>query len=226
MLIVLEGLDGAGKSTQVKRLKAFLQENVAKLEYIHFPRYDSAVYGNLISRFLRGDFGDNSTVHPQLVALLFAEDRHGAAPQIKAALERGETVLLDRYVYSNIAYQCSKLADEAEKQQLRDWIFHTEYDEFGEPRPDLNIFLDVPISFVEKSLGRQRHGQDREYLEGSKDIHEADIEFQKAVRSMYLQQCSLDPQFIRIDCSDADGNMLPPDAIFGKIKAVVEEKLR
>ena len=79
MLTVLEGLDGAGKSTQVKKLRAYLEGVFGSLEYIHFPRYDAPVYGDLISRFLRGDFGDNSSVHPQLVALLFAEDRHGAA---------------------------------------------------------------------------------------------------------------------------------------------------
>lgn len=226
MLIVLEGLDGAGKSTQVKKLRAYLEERVAKLEYIHFPRYDAPVYGDLISRFLRGDFGDNGSVHPLLVALLFAEDRHGAAPAIKAALEQGSTVLLDRYVYSNIAYQCSKLHDPQQREDLRKWIFDTEYHAFGEPRPDLNIFLDVPISFVQKSLSANRDGDmDRSYLEGNKDIHEADIEFQKSVREMYLLQCSEDPSFIRVDCSDSDGCMLPPEEIFDKVRAVVEAHL-
>lgn len=226
MLIVLEGLDGAGKSTQVKKLRAYLEERVAKLEYIHFPRYDAPVYGDLISRFLRGDFGDNGSVHPLLVALLFAEDRHGAAPAIKAALEQGSTVLLDRYVYSNIAYQCSKLRDPQQREDLRKWIFDTEYHAFGEPRPDLNIFLDVPISFVQKSLSANRDGDmDRSYLEGNKDIHEADIEFQKSVREMYLLQCSEDPSFIRVDCSDSEGCMLPPEEIFDKVRAVVEARL-
>ena len=104
MLIVLEGLDGAGKSTQVKRLKEYLQQRCGTLEYIHFPRYEAPVYGDLITRFLKGEFGSIEAVHPQLVALLFAEDRHGAAPAMREALARGKTVLLDRYVYSNIAY--------------------------------------------------------------------------------------------------------------------------
>ena len=126
MLVVLEGLDGAGKSTQVRLLREYLTSVCGELEYIHFPRYDAPVYGDLIGRFLRGDFGGNDTVHPQLVALLFAEDRHGAAPQIQSVLDAGGTVLLDRYVCSNIAYQCAKLADPAEREALRDWIFTTE----------------------------------------------------------------------------------------------------
>ena len=226
MLTVLEGLDGAGKSTQVKKLRAYLESLDGNLEYIHFPRYDAPVYGDLISRFLRGDFGANDAVHPQLVALLFAEDRHGAAPQMKKVLEQGGNILLDRYAYSNIAYQCAKLKDADEAAALRDWIFETEYGNFELPKPDLNIFLDVPIAFVESKLKSQRGGADRDYLEGAQDIHEADIEFQKRVREIYRQQCEIDPKFIRIDCSDDYGQMLPPDEIFAKVKAVVDEAVK
>ena len=225
MLIVLEGLDGAGKSTQVRRLKEYLTERCGSLEYIHFPRYDAPVYGDLISRFLRGDFGSNETVHPQLVALLFAEDRHGAAPAMRKALEEGKTVLLDRYVYSNIAYQCAKLQDLQERRKLRDWIFNTEYGDFELPEPDLNLFLDVPIGFVEQSLTAHREGQDRNYLSGAQDIHEASIAFQKAVRDMYVAETARDPKFRRIDCSGAQGEMLPPDAIFDKVRATVDPYL-
>jgi len=226
MLVVLEGLDGAGKSTQVKKLRKYLEEMCPELEYIHFPRYDAPVYGDLISRFLRGDFGSNEVVHPQLVALLFAEDRHGAAPGIKKTLAEGGTVLLDRYVYSNIAYQCAKLSDPEEREALRKWIFETEYGPFGLPKPDLNIFLDVPITFVESSLEANRKGADRDYLHGAQDIHEANIEFQKQVRAIYQQQAELDPSFIRVDCSDEFGDMLPPGEIFQKVKAVVDSYIR
>ena len=183
------------------------------------------MYGDLIGRFLRGDFGSNDSVHPQLVALLFAEDRHGAGPGIKKTLLEGGDVLLDRYVYSNIAYQCAKLANPDEQEKLREWILNTEFGTFDLPRPDLNIFLDVPIDFVENSLEKNRKGADREYLHGARDIHEASIEFQKRVRDIYLRQSSLDPGFIRVDCSGEDGRMLPPDDIFTKVKAVTDERL-
>ena len=225
MLIVLEGLDGAGKSTQVKRLKEYLTERCGSLEYIHFPRYDAPVYGDLISRFLRGEFGSNEAVHPQLVALLFAEDRHGAVPVMRQALEQGKTILLDRYVYSNIAYQCAKLQDPEERGKLRDWIFNTEYGNFELPVPDLNLFLDVPIGFVEQSLANHRDGQDRNYLSGAQDIHEASIAFQKAVRDMYVAETARDPKFRRIDCSGSRGEMLPPDAIFEMVRAAVDPYL-
>lgn len=226
MLTVLEGLDGAGKSTQVARLKKYLESVCGEVEYIHFPRYDAPVYGELISMFLRGEFGAIGEVHPQLVALLFAEDRHGAAGDIAATLARGGTVLLDRYVYSNIAYQCAKLPSETERERLRKWIIDTEYGVFGIPVPDLNIFLDVPLGFVEKSLSGHRNGADRGYLAGGGDIHEADMDFQRTVCGIYGRLAESDPSFIRIDCSDGHGLMLPPDGIFEKVKAVVDKYLK
>lgn len=225
MLFVIEGLDGAGKSTQVKKLRKYLEDLPQPLDYIHFPRYDAPVYGALISRFLRGGFGANDVVHPQLVALLYAEDRHGAAPEMKRTLEDGGNVLLDRYVYSNVAYQCAKVSGAEDRASLRNWIIDTEYGDFGLPVPDLNIFLDVPLGFVEQKLMSQRKGDDRSYLEGCRDIHEADMDFQRRVRDVYVEQCGEDENFIRIDCSDADGRMLPPDEIFAKIRSAVDRVL-
>lgn len=222
MLIVIEGLDGSGKSTQVKRLRQYLESSGKPLTYIHFPRYDAPVYGDLIGKFLRGCFGSIDAVHPQLVALLYAEDRRTAVPQMLEAVKDGGILLLDRYVYSNIAYQCAKIEDESEREELRKWIRDTEYGDFGLPVPDLNIFLDVPIGFVEKKLESPRLGGDRDYLAGQSDIHEADIEFQKKVRQVYLRQCEEDPNFIRIDCGDREGRMLPPDAIFSSIISAIK----
>ena len=226
MLIVLEGLDGAGKSTQVKMLRGYLEKVSSTLTYIHFPRYEAPVYGDLIGRFLRGDFGSIDAVHPQLVALLYAEDRHGAVPEILKGLENGGTVLLDRYVYSNLAYQCAKIKEYDRAEELREWILNTEFGAFAEPRPDLNIFLDVPMEFIEGSLSRNRQGGDRDYLDGGKDIHEASINFQRKVRAMYLRQAEAEPGSLTVvDCSDSDGHMLPPEAIFAKIKALVDERI-
>ena len=222
MLIVIEGLDGSGKSTQVKRLRQYLESSGKPLTYIHFPRYDAPVYGDLIGKFLRGGFGSIDAVHPQLVALLYAEDRRTAVPQMLEAVKDGGILLLDRYVYSNIAYQCAKIEDESEREELRKWIRDTEYGDFGLPVPDLNIFLDVPIGFVEKKLESPRLGGDRDYLAGQSDIHEADIEFQKKVRQVYLRQCEEDSNFIRIDCGDREGRMLPPDAIFSSIISAIK----
>lgn len=222
MLVVIEGPDGAGKSTQVKMLKEYLRQRCGRLEYIHFPRYDALVYGDVIGSLLRGDFGK---VNPKLIALLFAQDRRDAIPLIRERLDAGQTVLLDRYVYSNIAYQCSKVKDAAEAEELRDWILETEYEKFGLPRPDLNIFLDVPLDFVKSNLCKCRKGEDREYLAGGQDIHEQDLELQRRVLGLYRAQAARDPHFITVDCSDEAGSMCEPDEIFGRIRKVVDSFL-
>ena len=230
MLIVLEGLDGAGKSTQVKLLKEYLAGKGVNLRYLHFPRYDAPLYGDLIGKYLRGDLGSIEQVHPQIVALLFALDRMDAAATIKEWLAAGDCVLLDRYVYSNIAYQCAKMATQEQygpereelAEELRKWIFDTEYNKYGIPKPDLNLFLDVPISFVDSKLKESRSGDDdRDYLNGKSDIHEADIRFQISVREFYLRQTAADKDFVRICCEDAQGNMLPPADIFNNISSQV-----
>ena len=232
MLIVLEGLDGAGKSTQVKLLKEYLIGKGVNLRYLHFPRYDSPLYGELIGKYLRGDFGSIEQVHPQIVALLFALDRMDAAATIKEWLAAGDCVLLDRYVYSNIAYQCSKIMMQPQFEEnreqfakdLRDWIFDTEYNKYGIPKPDLNLFLNVPIEFVDSKLKESRSGDDdRDYLNGKEDIHEADIRFQIPVREIYLQQTELDANFVKVCCEDANGKMLPPADIFANIKEQVDK---
>lgn len=220
MLIVIEGLDGSGKSTQVAKLKEYILDKGMKLKYIHFPRYDQRPYGDLIGKFLRGGFGNIEDVHPQLVALLYALDRKEASPQIYNWLKEGYCVLLDRYVYSNIAYQCSKISDSSEREELREWIINLEYQDYNIPVPNINLFLDVPIDFVNSRLTSSRASDsDRDYLQGERDIHEEDINFQKNVRDVYLQQLQRDPKFISINCSSTDGSMLPSDQIFDKIKS-------
>lgn len=218
MLIVLEGLDGAGKSTQINLLQKYFESSGSVVKYLHFPRFDSPVYGDLIARFLRGDLGSIDQVHPYLIALLFAGDRKDAADMINEWLKEGYCVILDRYLYSNIAFQCAKMNDMEEAERLRDWIFDTEYIKFAIPKPDLNLFLDVPLNFVHKKLNENREGDDREYLQGKRDIHEASIEFQSRVRDRYLKECKRDTDFVRIDCADSDGNMLPASDIFSLIK--------
>ena len=95
-LIVLEGLDGAGKSTQIDLLQQLLASRGLRYEYLHFPRFDAPIYGELIARFLRGELGAVDAVDPYVVALLYAGDRADAAPVIRRWLDEGKFVILDR----------------------------------------------------------------------------------------------------------------------------------
>ena len=217
MFIVLEGLDGAGKSTQITKLRDMFRAKGVESEYLHFPRFDAPIYGELIARFLRGDLGSVESVNPYLVALLYAGDRADAAASIREWLSDGKVVIVDRYVYSNIGYQCAKIADSAKRNTLREWILHTEFEEFGIPKPDLSLFLDVPFAFTERKLTEVREGEDREYLQGGKDIHEASLDLQRRVREVYLESATLDDDLKVVDCSTDEGSMASPEVIFERI---------
>ncbi|MCM1150578.1 MAG: thymidylate kinase [Alistipes sp.] len=218
MLIVLEGLDGAGKSTQIALLRDFFARQGIGSAYLHFPRFDAPVYGELIARFLRGEFGGVGEVDPYLVALLFAGDRADAAPQLRQWMAEGKAVILDRYVYSNVGYQCAKLPAGEERRRLARWILDLEFEHNDLPRPDLSIFLDVPFSFTERKLSAAREGDDRCYLQGAEDIHESSLALQRAVREVYLEAAATDPALRIVDCSDAHGGMETPEAIFARIR--------
>ncbi len=211
--IVIEGLDGSGKSTQVKLLSDYLNSKNIKTQFIHFPTPDSEIFGELISKFLRGELGKLTEVNPYLVALIFAGDRYNLAGRINLWLKQGIHVINDRYVYSNIAYQCAKCSDEKEADELMDWILKLEYEYFKIPKPDLNIFLEVPFSFTKERLISQRDGDDRNYLKGKTDIHEESLIFQEKVRNIYLKAIKRDSSFIGIKCYDEAAQMLKPEQI-------------
>ncbi len=221
MFVVIEGLDGAGKSTQVALLRREFERRGIETEYMHFPRFDASVYGELIARFLRGDMGDWESVDPQLAALLYAGDRRCAAPQIARWLEQGRAVVIDRYVASNIAYQCAKESDRERKRAMREWITDCEYVRYGIPKPDVTLFLDVPFDFTVSRLTSRRQGEDRDYLDGKSDIHEASLSLQERVRGEYLDLAAIDDTMTVVECADCHGNMLPEAEIFDKILRLV-----
>ncbi|MBS0011318.1 MAG: dTMP kinase [Bacteroidales bacterium] len=222
-LIVIEGLDGAGKSTQIRKLRDYFTERGLQNEFLHFPRTDAPYFGELISRFLRGEYGQVNDVDPYLVAMLYAGDRKDASDTICSWLEEGKYVLLDRYVYSNIAYQCAKLPGKKERESLKNWIMDLEFRHFGIPVPAVNIFLDVPFEFTAKKLGENRSGIDREYLNGTNDIHESSLDFQKKVRREYLDTATGDDTLEIIDCSKNHTSILSPDEIF---KLIIQKLIK
>jgi dTMP kinase len=213
-LFVIEGVDGSGKSTQLKLLRDYITQKGFDCEFLHFPRTDAPFFGELIARFLRGEFGSLNDVDPYLVALLYAGDRKDAAALISGWLSNKKIVLLDRYTYSNIAYQCAKIEDPLLQDKLMQWILALEFEHFAIPKPDLNIFLDVPFSFTEQKLSSTRSGNDRDYLNGNRDIHEESLNFQKKVRDIYLKVARSDDRLVVIDCNEGNGLIRPPDRPF------------
>ncbi len=223
-LFVIEGVDGSGKSTQLKLLSIFLTGKGFSCEFLHFPRTDAPYFGELIARFLRGEFGSLNEVDPYMVALLYAGDRRDASETIKGWLNDRKIVLLDRYTYSNIAYQCAKIDDPIGQDKLMNWILKLEFEHFGIPKPDLNLFLDVPFAFTEKKLRSERSGNDRTYLKGTRDIHEESLKFQKKVRDIYIKVSRSDERLVVVDCNEGNGLMQSPEIISSLILKIISER--
>ena len=175
-LIVLEGIDGSGKSAQFRRLCAKLEQDGIEYNHIVFPRYDQESSA-LIRMYLQGEFGTKpSDVNAYTASTFFAVDRFASYKKDwGSTYENGGLFLSDRYTTSNAVHQGSKLSDEELPDFFR-WLDDLEHEKMGLPRPDLVIYLDVDI---ETSLARMRRREAKTHTHA--DIHEQDVE--------YLRRC-------------------------------------
>ena len=140
---------------------------------------------------------------------------------IRQWLSEGKAVVLDRYVWSNVGYQCAKLPAGEARERLAQWILDLEFGHNALPRPDVSLFLDVPFAFTERKLSEQREGDDRRYLQGASDIHEGALGLQRSVREVYLSMAAKDASLRVVDCRDDAGAMETPDHIFNRIQAAL-----
>ena len=171
-LIVLEGTDGSGKSTQFRLMAQRLEQENRAFRKLVFPRYDKESSA-LIRMYLAGEFGSKpSDVNAYAASAFFSVDRYASYKQDWGQwYEDGGLILSDRYTTSNAVHQASKEAPEDRKRFL-EWLYHFEYDCLGLPRPDLTIYLDVPTAFTEKLM------RGREAATGTHaDIHEKDLAY-------------------------------------------------
>jgi len=223
-IIAIEGLDGVGKSTQIKLLIEYLNSQNISYEFKHFPEVSTKFFGELISKFLRGEFGQAKDVDPYLVAMLYAGDRFNSLDFLSNSQEENKIILLDRYVYSNIAFQCAKVSSD-EKEKLREWIYELEFKFFNLPKPTKSILLNVPFDFTVEQLKKQRVGSERDYLKGKEDIHESDLNLQENVLKEYLSMADTYDDFFKIDCTDENYNMLSPELIHKKVMNIIKNEL-
>ena len=177
-LIVIEGTDGSGKSTQFRMMSERLEKDGVAFKHIVFPRYDQESSA-LIRMYLGGDFGTKpADVNAYAASSFYAVDRYASYKMDWGQYyEDGGVVLSDRYTTSNAVHQASK--EPADKQaDFLKWLYDFEYDKLGLPRPDLIIYLDVPTDFTERLL---RH---REQDTNTKaDIHEKDMAYLATCRN-------------------------------------------
>lgn len=179
-LIVLEGLDGAGKSTQLELLAARLasERPVRKLKFPDYQDPSSA----LVRMYLGGEFGANpEDTSAYAASILYAADRFASYRRHwRQDYENGTLLLSDRYTQANVIYQMPKLPHDEWKQYI-DWLYDLEYNKMGIPRPDLVVLLDLDSALAERQVMERYHGD-----ASRRDIHERDYGFLRVCREAAL----------------------------------------
>lgn len=178
-LIVIEGTDGSGKSTQFRLLTERLTQEQVAFQKLVFPQY-AEPSSALIRMYLSGEFGSRpSDVGAYAASAFYAVDRYASYKKVWGDwYEKGGLVVSDRYTTSNAVHQSSKEPPEKREDFLH-WLYDFEYNKLGLPRPDLTLYLDVPTDFTEKMM------RSREAATGSHaDIHEQDMTYLATCREM------------------------------------------
>ena len=171
-LIVIEGTDGSGKSTQFKKLTERVAAEGIAFQKLVFPQYNEPSSA-LIRMYLGGEFGSNpSDVNAYAASAFFAVDRYASYKKVWSTwYDNGGLILSDRYTTSNAVHQASKEPDK-NRQDFWKWLYEFEYDKLGMPAPDLVIYLDVPTDFSEKMMRKREQDTNT-----TADIHEQDLSY-------------------------------------------------
>ncbi len=166
MIINIEGTDGSGKATQSKILYDYLCAKGYKCKLISFPNYESKSSG-AVKMYLNGELGNNYDLNGYQVSSLYAVDRFVTMKNIDVA--KLDYLILDRYTPSNMIHQSTRIIDRVELDDFLEWVADYEYDRLGLPRPDLTIFLDVPVDIsiqFARNRNSLKNGEKKDILEG------------------------------------------------------------
>ena len=175
-LIVLEGLDGCGKSTQLERAAEYFEKSGIPHRIVSFPNYISPS-GQVITDYLAGKIPCEGEAGAYAASSFYAADRYISwATGWKESYERGEVIICGRYTTSNAIYQMTKLTAD-KRGEFLNWLYDYEYGKLGLPKPDLVLFLDMPLEVSQKLLSKRYEGD-----ESMKDIHESNLSFMGSCR--------------------------------------------
>ena len=223
-LIVIDGTDGSGKTTQINLLTEKLKKNGLKVKTIHFPKYDN-FFGNFIGHCLTEQYYNFINVHPKIVSVLYAADRWESSKQIKEFLEKDYIVVLDRYVSANQIHQGGKIKNPKKRASFLKWLDEMEYKVFDIPRPHITLYLSLPLNLIEKLLKERNEKSVRAYVGNKKDVHEVDLEFQKNSRNSAIWLSKVLKNFIKIDCAEK-GKILSREKIHEMIYVEVKKVIK
>lgn len=224
-LIVIDGIDGSGKATQVGLLRGRLIKEGVKVKTIDFPQYYDNFFGKLIGEYLSGKYGDFIQTDPRVASVLYAADRFESSKDIKKWLEDGNTVIADRYASANQIHQGGKIDNPKKRKEFLDWLQKMEYGVFGIPKPDLVIYLDVPFEVSKMWLKKKIAQRKKKYLNGKRDVAEDNLMHLKNSRNSALKLHKENKNWEKIECCKGTVCMLP-EQVHEHVYKIVKSKLK
>jgi dTMP kinase len=199
-LIVIDGTDGSGKTTQTKLLIKHLSKDGKKVKFIHFPRYEDNFFGKFIAHCLSEQYYNWVNIHPKIASVIYAADRWESKDQVEKWLALGYIVVMDRYISSNQIHQGGKIANVKKREAFIKWLAEMEYKVFKIPAPDTTIYLSLPMPMVLKLIKDRNYKGTRAYLGSKKDVHEKDKNFLKNSIKSALWLAETQKNWIKIEC--------------------------
>jgi dTMP kinase len=220
-LIVIDGTDGSGKTTQLKLLKERLKNEGYSVKEADFPQYNTKSAG-LVEEYLSGKYGQANDVTPYQSSIFYAVDRFDASFKIKEWLKEGKIVLSNRYVSSSLGHQGGKIDNPLERKDFFNWLYDLEYKIFNLPKPNLSLILYVDPE-ISQRLSVERKRED--WKGKTKDIHEDNLEHLRKAAKIFMEISQSFSGFKLIHCTK-DEQILPRPDINNLIYSQVEKLLK
>jgi len=224
-LIVIDGTDGSGKATQVDLLAKRLKKEGHIVKLVDFPEYYQNFFGKFIGHCLSEQYYNWVNIHPKIASIAYAADRFESKEMIEKWLTKGYIVLANRYVSANQIHQGGKIGNAKKRQAFMEWLDEMEHKVFKIPRPNVVLYLNLPVSVALKLMQKRNKELKRKYLGKKKDVHESDENFLENSRKSALWLSKTFKYFKKIDCS-AKGDILSREEIhkmvYDKVKKVLK----
>lgn len=223
-LIVIDGTDGSGKTTQTNLLIKRLKKEGYKVKFIHFPRYKENFFGKFIGHCLSEQYYNWVNIHPKIASVMYAADRWESKDEINKYLSKGYIVVMDRYISANQIHQGGKIANVKKREEFIKWLAEMEYKVFKIPEPNLTIYLSLPIEMVLRLIKERDYKGARAYLGSKKDVHEKDKNFlQNSIKSA-LWLAKTHKNWAKIECAK-NKNILTREEIHEMVYKEVKKNL-
>lgn len=224
-LIVIDGTDGSGKATQFELLVKRLKKEGKTVKTVDFPEYYSNFFGKFLGQCLSDESFGWVNLHPKIASIVYAADRFESKEKMHEWLKKGYVVVANRYVSANQIHQGGKITDGKKRKEFLTWLDKMEHEVFGIPRPDMVVYLSLPLELSRKLIAEREKKSKRVYKGKNVDVHENDPKHLENARKSALKLVKELNNFVQVECSKS-GDVLSREEIHEQVYENVKKILK